>query len=332
MSTGNAEGLRERKKRRTRQAIIEVAHELFTEKGFEATTVEEIAAGADVSVRTLFRYFTSKEAIALAPLEEMGDLTVAALRRRPVDEPPLLALRNAALSAWGLMSPDGPSLRHYADHLMPVSGASPLAGAVLHRLIAIGDRLAAELAVSEPVGDGYSAAPAPAPALAPAPAPAPASVALPFAELDARLTVSVFLAALQVAIRSWCAAGSTDLQVLLTTVETCLDRLGPTAVPRPAATTTDGSIGSTGEARPPVDQGPGQPPAAPGPEPEQLSIAAKAQRPPASPAPGRPPSSRGRDPGRDRPPTPPGPGRSPALQGASGRLTPPRVALAAAST
>ncbi|MCM3886037.1 TetR/AcrR family transcriptional regulator [Frankia sp. R82] len=302
MSTGNVEGLRERKKRRTRQAIIEVAHELFTEKGFEATTVEEIAAGADVSVRTLFRYFTSKEAIALAPLEEMGDLTVAALRRRPVDEPPLLALRNAALSAWGLMSPDGASLRQYADHLLPVGGASPLAGAVLHRLIAVGDRLAAELAVSEPAGDVASAVQAP--------------VALPLPELDARLTVSVFLAAVQVAIRSWCAANSTDLQVLLTTVEACLDRLGPTAV-APAAAPAAAAVADPG--RPPVSPGPGRAAALPGPG-----------RSPTSSGPGRAPASVA-GPGRS-PASGAGPGRSPAIQGASGRLVPPRAILAASRT
>ncbi|MCL9760352.1 TetR/AcrR family transcriptional regulator [Frankia sp. AiPa1] len=234
MSTGHAEGLRERKKRRTRQAIIEVAHELFAEKGFEATTVEEIAAGADVSVRTLFRYFTSKEAIALAPLEEMGELTVAALRRRPADEPPLSALRNAALRAWGLMSPDGPSLRHYADHLLPVGGASPLAGAVLHRLIALGDRLAEELGGSDEYGGAESAGldGADVPGLGP-------NGVLP--ELDARLIVAVFLAAIQVAIRSWCAAGSTDLRVLLTTVETCLDRLGGTGVGPPPGSDRGGT-------------------------------------------------------------------------------------------
>ena len=246
------EGLRERKKRRTRQAIIDTAHELFHEKGYEATTVEAIAAGADVSVRTFFRYFASKEAVALAPLDEMGDLTLAALRRRPADEPPLAALRGAALSALAMLSPDGAALRHYADHLLPLGGSSPLAGAVLSRLASIGDRLAAELVEDdEPVDpDGPATAghdtPADSPpaedssaggqptgapladarpAESPAGRPADARRGVSSAELDAQLVVFTFLGAVQVAVRAWLNSGSTDLDDLLATVEGCLDRI-----------------------------------------------------------------------------------------------------------
>jgi len=79
-------GLRERKKQQTRLALVDAALTLFETKGFEAATVEEIAAAADVSPRTFFRYFAAKEAVLLAVHDEEFARLMAA-----VDQAPTLA-------------------------------------------------------------------------------------------------------------------------------------------------------------------------------------------------------------------------------------------------
>lgn len=86
-------GLRERKKRQTREAIQAAALRLFTANGFAGTTVDDIAAAADVSPRTFFLHFASKQDVVLGLLPEQ----VEALRRRlqeyPPDADPLRMLR-----------------------------------------------------------------------------------------------------------------------------------------------------------------------------------------------------------------------------------------------
>lgn len=72
-------GLRERKKQQTRTALVDAALTLFEAKGFEAATVEEIAATADVSPRTFFRYFAAKEGVLLAVHDEEFDRILSAV-------------------------------------------------------------------------------------------------------------------------------------------------------------------------------------------------------------------------------------------------------------
>jgi AcrR family transcriptional regulator len=74
-------GLRERKKQQTRAALVDAALALFEAKGFEAATVEEIAAAAEVSPRTFFRYFAAKEAVLLAVHDGEFDRVVAAIEQ-----------------------------------------------------------------------------------------------------------------------------------------------------------------------------------------------------------------------------------------------------------
>ncbi|PRY23436.1 TetR family transcriptional regulator [Pseudosporangium ferrugineum] len=97
MVNGGTDGLRERKKRRTREALIDAAHTLFCEKGFEATTIDEIAEAVEVSPRTFFRYFTSKEDVALSLADEQITAVLEAFAGQPAGLPVLTAMRAAAV-------------------------------------------------------------------------------------------------------------------------------------------------------------------------------------------------------------------------------------------
>jgi AcrR family transcriptional regulator len=85
--------LRERKKDRTRRAIQSAGLQLFAQKGFQATTIEEIAAAADVAPRTFFRYFPTKEEIVFWPAYR--PLLAELMAARPHDEPAVPALCHA---------------------------------------------------------------------------------------------------------------------------------------------------------------------------------------------------------------------------------------------
>jgi AcrR family transcriptional regulator len=96
-------GLRERKKARTRASIREHALRLFREQGYQATTVEQIAAAAEVSPSTFFRYFPTKEDVVLQ--DDMDARMVEALSRQPLDLAPITAVRAALREAWASFTP-----------------------------------------------------------------------------------------------------------------------------------------------------------------------------------------------------------------------------------
>ncbi|MGW1157073.1 TetR family transcriptional regulator [Streptomyces sp. NPDC002513] len=100
METAARPSLRERKKQRTRDALLRAALGLFTTQGYEATTVDEITEAADVSQRTFFRYFAGKEDAVFFVSSLAESHFVEAVRARPPHEPPLEALRQAILEGW----------------------------------------------------------------------------------------------------------------------------------------------------------------------------------------------------------------------------------------
>jgi AcrR family transcriptional regulator len=101
MAEQSPSGIRERKKLRTREALIEAAATLCLQKGFDHTTVEQIAAAADVSTRTFSRYFPTKESVVVAMTGDMDRYLAASLAKQPTDITEYEALMRAHLEVFG---------------------------------------------------------------------------------------------------------------------------------------------------------------------------------------------------------------------------------------
>jgi AcrR family transcriptional regulator len=95
MPTPQPGGLRERKRRRTRETIIRVAVELFAERGYRATTLTQIAEAAEIAPSTLHGYFASKEDIVFSVHDDLRDSVRARILNRPGDE-----TLSQAMLAW----------------------------------------------------------------------------------------------------------------------------------------------------------------------------------------------------------------------------------------
>ena len=184
MSTAIPErvGLRERKKAELRRTLIDSGLRLFHEKGYEATTTEEIAACAGVSQRTFFRYFASKEDVLLDAVEGVDELLCAALRDRPADEHPFRALRNAMRDHWEVLEREGLHLQGSAANFI---SRSP-------ELIEANMRYCQrrQIKLAEVIGERTGVDPA--------------------ADPRPGLMVTVFFAALNNGFQAWSASGCTD--------------------------------------------------------------------------------------------------------------------------
>ncbi|MFJ4963452.1 DNA-binding transcriptional repressor AcrR [Streptomyces sp. ADI96-02] len=99
-------GLRERKKERTRETISETAIRLFLDRGFDQVSITEIAEAAEISRRTLFAYFPTKEDLVLHRIADHESEGARTVRARPAGQPPLDALREATLRALAERDPN----------------------------------------------------------------------------------------------------------------------------------------------------------------------------------------------------------------------------------
>ncbi|HWG26988.1 TetR family transcriptional regulator [Actinospica sp.] len=131
-SAAPAPDLRERTRRAVRAELTDVALDLFLRRGFEATTVDEIAASAGISRRSLFRYFASKEAIIFDSLQDVGERLAEALAKRPREEDPWVSLRHSfevvtaynednperTLAFWTMLEETASLKARHFEHLM----------------------------------------------------------------------------------------------------------------------------------------------------------------------------------------------------------------------
>jgi AcrR family transcriptional regulator len=115
-SQPNKENMRERKKGETRARLQEVALNLFEKNGYAGTTVEQIARGADVSFRTFFRYFPSKEDLVL--FDAYDSPLASAIMASPKTVGAIQAIRDAVIETYGKLSPVQRSLAQVRHELI----------------------------------------------------------------------------------------------------------------------------------------------------------------------------------------------------------------------
>jgi len=100
------ESLRARKRRETMERITEAGIRLFLDRGYEATTLDDIAAAAAISRRSFFHYFKSKDDILISLQSGMGTTIAEAIRNAPQDKRPIDAVRDAVLDICAAVRPD----------------------------------------------------------------------------------------------------------------------------------------------------------------------------------------------------------------------------------
>jgi AcrR family transcriptional regulator len=179
--TSTTPGLRERKKEQTRRALAEVALDLFETRGYADTTVEDIAAAADVSPRTFFRYFAGKDEAVFDRAGDVEGAFRALLGSRPADEPLLVSLREIGRALIAGEIVDEPRVRR----LLALTKSEP---ALRNRYNAVIDTIERELTAW-----------------------AADRLGVPATDLRPRLIAATVLAARRVAMDTWLESPGDDL-------------------------------------------------------------------------------------------------------------------------
>ncbi len=135
-------GLRERKKLKTRAAIQKEALRLYLERGLEATTVDDIAAAAEISPSTFFNYFPTKEDVVLE--DELDPLILAAFETQPAGIGPIAALRNAMRTVFSNLKPDDEAMMR--RRIAVIAREPELRAALLNQFAGLVDQIAELLA------------------------------------------------------------------------------------------------------------------------------------------------------------------------------------------
>ncbi|MFI9779785.1 TetR family transcriptional regulator [Streptomyces sp. NPDC051956] len=197
-------GLRERKKQRTREALLRSALELFTTKGYDHTTVDEIAEAVDVSQRTFFRYFTSKEETAFAVQDMVESRFITLLRERPAADSPFEALRGAVLDAWDTLGEPieevVPVELHMRTYQM-IESTPSLIAVHLRRSTELEEEISRVIAEREGLDVET--------------------------DLRPRVTVAAFSGVMRMAGRLWGAGEDISVESIREVTESYLDQLGP---------------------------------------------------------------------------------------------------------
>jgi AcrR family transcriptional regulator len=188
-SAGRRPGARELARQAMTAQIAAMALDLFVERGYDATTVEEVCAVAGISRTSFFRYFRTKEDVLMREFDDLGDLLLASLTARPDDEGAWSALRAALGRLAARYSADDEHTRRVLRLVIETPSLNAFHHAKLARWVA---QLTPEISRRLDVDPSDATDPAPS-----------ALISASFACLDAALV-------------AWVAAeGSRDLDVLL---------------------------------------------------------------------------------------------------------------------